>query len=906
MLAAMLRSESFVNLVSFLPMVIPSYRACIFLLALAMVAHRPNIEQQGTDMKILISSLRSNGFTCSCLSSLILHSSSSYLRSFAIDVIRASDSGAVLSLFVDSLALLQGVSAHALPISGDTTSRALACIQYLLRFVDELTSMPVDQILDHSRSAIETISAIILDPDQPDCVHMQGVDCMFAHLNAAMRAAPPLPGVTQCDDRLVCCITAALSPASSCKNTVKQAVNSHIKRTPFLPQVITMHSLHEFACLLILAGSDDVRLFPSVAHEFTCSQSNRRASAALAAACLCSREDMRNLVLSHMRDSSRRVRAAVATALEAFHYDCLSTLEFHNISYCLFISLLLESVPEVVAAFLSVLAIIFPRLVVVPSVAIEAMQQHPVVFDLLSTWIAQAQRGSADDASVSESSSNLVAALGPDFRTCDQLLHDFRMMKCRIPPLPPSISCKLILVFATLSASTRSSEEGTSLIGCCDYDAYTEVTSYLVSAATCVGPQPHPAFVAPAPHSCTCAFIRTCSTKHLIPMFLSVDVPRIFMLAGIGQTQSRSSCYNEEMPEVTASSSNCAVEEQQTLKPHKVSFSLQSYWVHVETNDIFLSHSIQPSQISDSQRRAQQQALCSSTSSNEHSFSHDVVRSQLANEFVLELIVTVQSCIQTLPKDDLRAIAGACQGACAYAYFIITGFSAFEISHDLLCQTLSLVGAAGVRSILIALKEHTFSVSMHDIVASILRLASHSSSRVRVASVHVLSSELLALSRNDVAFGSSNFEIPSLDSDLFDKIQRCLTSSLSDDSDAVVSAALGSFASVSSSDARILCDQFDAAAASLKETLTFCLAKAEGRSKAAVKVQVLLEYSVSALFSHSPPSIDRMERICSEIRRICKWFPSSHKPPLCAQPLRLQAIKSASSIISSKRLCSQV
>jgi hypothetical protein len=155
-------------------------------------------------------------------------------------------------------------------------------------------------------------------------------------------------------------------------------------------------------------------------------------------------------------------------------------------------------------------------------------------------------------------------------------------------------------------------------------------------------------------------------------------------------------------------------------------------------------------------------------------------------------------------------------------------------------------------------------------------------------------------------YGSCDSAISILDSDHLDSIKHCLMSALSDDSDAVVSAGLSALASASSSDAAFSVALCDAVAASLKETLTFCLAKAADCSKAAVKVQVLLEFNVSALFSDSPPAIYRIERSCSEIRRICKWFPSSHKPPLCAQPLRLQAIKAASLLISSKRLCRQV
>jgi len=898
MLAAMLRSESFVNLVSSIPNVVPSYRSSIFLLALAMVAHRPILEQQGSDMKILTSSLKSNGFARNSLSSLILHSSSSCLRSFAIDVIRASDSGAVLSLFVDSLALLQGVSAHALPSNGDATSRSLACIQYLFKFVDEMSSMSADQILDHSRSAVETISAIILDAEQPDCVRLQAVECMFAHLTAALRAAPPSHGFVKCDDRLVFCVTAALSPAASCKETIGQAVNSCIKRTPFLAQIVSMHSLHELACLLIRAGLDDVRLFASVSPEFSCSQSDRRVSAARAAACLCSREDMRSLILSHMRDSSRSVRAAVANALEAFHYDSLSMFEFHNISYCLCISLLLESVPEVVAAFLSMLSIIFPRLRVIPSVAIQAMQQHPAVFDLLSTWISQAQRVFPEASSDTESSLNLVAALGPDFWTCDQLLNEFRMIKCQTPPPSPSIYCKLILVFATPFNFINHSVGTKSLTDCCDHDGLVEVASYLVSAAASVGLPPAP--VAPASHSCTCAFIRSCSKQHLIPLFLRVDVPHLFSLIGIGNANFRS-FDNCALTAVNSSSSNCYAQQEKFLQK-KVPFSLQTYWEHVETHAIVLALDVRPCQTSESIHQGHDQGLCSSTSSNENLYSHDIIRSQLANEFALELVSSVRSCILTLPKDDLLSIAAACRGACAYTHFIITGSSAFEISHDLLCQTLSLVATAGILAINLALEEHNFPVRLQDTIASIFRLASHSSSRVRVAAVLVLSSELTLPSR----YGSCDSAISFLDSDHLDSIKHCLMSTLSDDSDAVVSAALSALASASSSDAAFSVALFDAVAASLKETLTFCLAKAEGRSKAAVKVQVLLEFTVSALLSDSPPAIDRIERSCSEIRRICKWFPSSHKPPLCAQPLRLQAIKAASLLISSKRLCRQV
>jgi hypothetical protein len=120
------------------------------------------------------------------------------------------------------------------------------------------------------------------------------------------------------------------------------------------------------------------------------------------------------------------------------------------------------------------------------------------------------------------------------------------------------------------------------------------------------------------------------------------------------------------------------------------------------------------------------------------------------------------------------------------------------------------------------------------------------------------------------------------------------------------SSPLTSLASVVSIDEETSVSLFDSVAASLKQTLTLCLSKAEGRSKGTAKVQVLLEYTIEALFSDSPPALDRIERSCTEIRRICKWFPSSHKPPPCAQPLRLQAIKATSRLLSCKRLVSQV
>ena len=137
--------------------------------------------------------------------------------------------------------------------------------------------------------------------------------------------------------------------------------------------------------------------------------------------------------------------------------------------------------------------------------------------------------------------------------------------------------------------------------------------------------------------------------------------------------------------------------------------------------------------------------------------------------------------------------------------------------------------------------------------------------------------------------------------------RRVLTAALRDESDVVVATALKSLSSslvLIDEDSRI--SLFDSVAASLKETLTTCLSKAEGRSKGIAKVQVLLEYTVSSLISDSPPALYRIERSCTEIRRICKWFPSSHKPPPCAQPLRLQAIKATSRLLSCKRLVSQV
>ncbi len=98
----------------------------------------------------------------------------------------------------------------------------------------------------------------------------------------------------------------------------------------------------------------------------------------------------------------------------------------------------------------------------------------------------------------------------------------------------------------------------------------------------------------------------------------------------------------------------------------------------------------------------------------------------------------------------------------------------------------------------------------------------HRCSRGRVAAVLVLSSELTLPSR----YGSCDSAISILDSDQLDSIKHCLMSALSDDSDAVVSAGLSALASASSSDAAFSAALFDAVA-SLKETLTFCLATAE-------------------------------------------------------------------------------
>lgn len=906
MLASILRSESFFKLVSSLSSVVPLYRPCVFLLALAMTAHRPNHELHSTDTKAFVASLKSNALPINSISSLVLHSNSPCLRALAIDILRASDTAALFCLFADSLALLQAVADHAFPNSGETALRALACIHFLLKFVDEMKCAAVDLTLNHSGSVIGILSVIVTDSDQLECVRLEAVECMFTQLTAAMRAAPPLDG-NECDDRLKASVSASLSTVHSCDDVVRQCIYSAIKRVPFLSQVVVDEQLHQEACLLIRSGYDDVRLFHSVATELSCSQHERRLSAVLAAACLFANEDMRALVLTHLRDSSRIVRVAVASALKSFSLGDLSLLDVHNISNCLCVSLLLETVPEVVAAFTGVLAVIFPRLVSVPSVAVDAMQQHPAIFDLLSHWICQQHSASPKEASTAKELD--IQALGSEFLTLEQLLRELLVVQARRPPPSASISCKLILIFALLFESSGGSSAGlTSHAHSRKCDKLAEMSAFLNTAAASVGSQSAP--VMPAAHSSICAFIRMCGAPPFIPLFLGVDVPQLLSVAGIrhnSQSKVSSGCLlnaDSIVPRTSAS-----VTLQHGFVVRQVSFSMQTFAFNSKTHEVALATgSAMPSDpVSDVD--VLDDISSYSASSNQVRGREDAVRSQLANEFVLELISSVESCIRTLARDDPRCIAAACNGACACAYLIVSNHSAFEISQDLLCQSLSLVSAAGVLSVYLASEMKKIPASFQDIFAAVLGCSSHSSSRVRVAALQALSSEFNSFTTASALRASRMAEFPSAYSDVADTlacIRRVLIAALSDDSDIVVSSALNTLVSSVRFDQDVSLTLFDSVASSLKETLTLCLSKAEGRSKGIAKVQVLLEYTVSALFSDSPPSLDRIQRSCTEIRRICKWFPSSHKPPLCAQPLRLQAIKAASKLLSCKRLVCQV
>jgi hypothetical protein len=896
MLASMLRCESFMKLVSSLASVVPSYMSCTFLLALALTAHRPNQEQQSSDTKGLILTLKCSGFPANVLSSLILHSCSPGLRSFVIDIVRASDTASMLSLFVDALALVEAVSTRVIPNSGTTALRLLACIQFLLKFCDETASMSVDVMLNHCQSVIEIMSVVAADAEQLDYVRLQAIECMFSYLNCAMRS---VSHTSECSTRLISVIFASLSSVSSFDEVLKQSVCSHIKSVPFICQAVADHHLHPQACVLIRSGFDDIRLFPSVAIEFDSSHGDRRTSAALAAASLTSREDMRALILAHLRDSSRNVRSVVAIALKKFPYESLSLLEFHGISLFLCVSLQLETVPEVVAAMMVALASIFPRLVVVPRVVLDAMQQHPAVFDLLSHWIFETHDQSRNVASMSPTDSDEIC-LGSDFLTLDQLLQELIAMKDRDPSLPPSLSCKLVLVFAAISTDQKGSLDASSF---CDRLDPVDISSFLVAAAASVGP--HASSDPPAPHSSCCAFIRMCGSKHLIPLFLQVDVPQLFLLAGL---HSQPACLINAKPHsgVLVAEDEIHASPRNRYKLFAVSFSSQRYFIHAETNEVVLA--TDPRLFGEVNLHCEVQQFASSPGAEVDS-PLQVVRSQLVNEFVLELVCSVQSCVETLAKDGPKSIASACQGACAFVYSIISGFCSFEIYKDLLCQALSLAASAGIFAVYLAAKKLNFSVTVEAIIDSILNLMSHSSGRARIAALNVLCSEFVLFARHRALPANCMADYPSFCSNhmhIFASIRQVLLTALNDDSDIVVSTALNCLSSAPLADSEITCSLFDCVAESLKVTLTLCLSKADGRSKGAAKVQVLLEYVVASLLSDSPPDLTRIERTCVEIRRICKWFPSSHKPPLCAQPLRLKAVKAASLVLSCRRLCSQV
>jgi hypothetical protein len=609
---------------------------------------------------------------------------------------------------------------------------------------------------------------------------------------------------------------------------------------------------------------------------------------------------MRSLILAHLRDSSRNVRSAVATALNAFPYDNLPVFELHSVALCMCVSLQLESVPEVVAALMSTLAGIFPRLYFVPRVVLEAMQQHPAVFDLLSHWICQTHIQPPEAPSAADHESG-ESAFGPDFLTLEQLLLELTAMKGCEPLLPPSISCKLILISAVISGSHGIAMNDSPGVAVRSGVDRALMSSFLAAAAASVGPSPSPP--PPAPHSCLCSFIRMCGSKHFIPLFLQVDVPRLFLLAGLrgggpGGDDKESAVVGVPLP-IRA----IDLPSREDFKLQTVSFSLQNYFVNAATNEVVLAADF-PSSLNEMVHiDAQQAAASCATAEGEAAGSLEVIRAQLVNELVLELVCAVQQCVETLPKDDAQLIASACQGASAFAYSIITSSSSFEIGNDLLCQALSLAASAGVVPVYLASAAHKFSVTLHALVDAILSCAAHSSCRVRVAALNVLCSEFVSFVRNR-AVDYSSFCPNHLE--MFAAVRRALLAAVNDEADVVVATALNCLASVVSVDSEIAGVLFDCVAASLKDALTFCLSKSDSRSKAAAKVQVLLEHTASSLFSDAPPDLARIERSCVEIRRICKWFPSSHKPPLCAQQLRLQALKVASSLLSSKRVCSQV
>jgi hypothetical protein len=113
------------------------------------------------------------------------------------------------------------------PSSGGTALRVLACVHFLLKFVDETTSMAIDTSLNHCRSVIETMSVVASDAEQLECVRLQAVECMFAHLNCAMRGVSHAHSsqlTREYDTRIISAITASLTPVAFGDDVFRQSM----------------------------------------------------------------------------------------------------------------------------------------------------------------------------------------------------------------------------------------------------------------------------------------------------------------------------------------------------------------------------------------------------------------------------------------------------------------------------------------------------------------------------------------------------------------------------------------------------------------------------------------------------------------------------------------------------------
>jgi hypothetical protein len=200
----------------------------------------------------------------------------------------------------------------------------------------------------------------------------------------------------------------------------------------------------------------------------------------------------------------------------------------------------------------------------------------------------------------------------------------------------------------------------------------------------------------------------------MVPLFLSVNVSQLLHLAGIFDATTQYGSLNQCLPNQAVYSA-----PRQQFSMRKVSFSQQSYFIHSESHAIFLFLNNEMDQRIESIVADQHQDIPLPVLPQSANISSDALRSQFANELVLELISSVQSCLQTLPKDDVCSVSNACQGACAYAFLILSGCSTFELSDDLLCQALSLVAVAGILPIYLASKRHKCSVKPQEVISAL-------------------------------------------------------------------------------------------------------------------------------------------------------------------------------------------